>query len=535
MRVPLVALALLLVVTGVLWLVDSLAHEGEVLTGVRVGDTEVGGVSDSTARQRIGTAADQRLARPLAWRVEETRGEVTPADLGMGVDEGAAADRAMSVGRSGNPLTRFVDWARARTVGITIPLAADSDRRALRLWIDSISFPAKAAAVEPVVDFEGTRPVLTPGVPGTAIDFETTESRLLRASMEDAPGTVSLRTVSVPPRYTDTEASDSAAEAARTLLSGPVDVTLEPARTTLTAEELGSLLRSVPGPAAFEFAVDRDAALALLRPRFSQVGTPPVDAEFTVVGNTVQIVRGKMGVGCCGPGTENLLLDTMRVTDQVGRVANLPQGEVPPDTTSEDLAALGVEDKLAEFTTEHPDGQPRVQNIHKIADMVRGTVVMPGEQYSVNKAIGRRTEAKGWVNAPTIVEGEMTPTPGGGISQFATTLYNALYFSGIQIDEHKPHTKYISRYPKGREATLGYPSPDLVFTNDTPGAVLIWTSYTEKSITVSLWGTADGRKAAASEPQVTEQGECEIVKVTRTITYSDGSTKVEPYTQKYCP
>jgi vancomycin resistance protein YoaR len=75
---------------------------------------------------------------------------------------------------------------------------------------------------------------------------------------------------------------------------------------------------------------------------------------------------------------------------------------------------------------------------------------------------------------------------GGGISQIATTVFNAVFFGGYPI--HQPHSYYIRRYPMGREATVSLPAPDLVFTNDTKAGILIYTSYTDTAITVTLYG-----------------------------------------------
>ena len=98
---------------------------------------------------------------------------------------------------------------------------------------------------------------------------------------------------------------------------------------------------------------------------------------------------------------------------------------------------------------------------------MNGLIVKPGETVSVNAVIGPRTSKNGFVPAPTIEEGEMVETVGGGISQFATTLYNALFYGGYDIIERQPHTYWFPRYPMGHEATLSYPKPDLIFRNDT--------------------------------------------------------------------
>ncbi len=78
---------------------------------------------------------------------------------------------------------------------------------------------------------------------------------------------------------------------------------------------------------------------------------------------------------------------------------------------------------------------------------------------------------------------------GGGVSQFATTTFNAAFFAGMDFIDYQSHSIYISRYPYGREATVNWPNVDLVFENNTPYAVMIWTSYTGSSITVQLWST----------------------------------------------
>jgi vancomycin resistance protein YoaR len=132
---------------------------------------------------------------------------------------------------------------------------------------------------------------------------------------------------------------------------------------------------------------------------------------------------------------------------------------------------------------------PRVENIHRIADIVDGYVLRPGDQFDLNGYVGPRDKARGFQEAPQILEGQFVDRVGGGVSQFATTIFNAVFFSGLKDVTHTPHSYYISRYPPGREATVSFPLPDLIFENDSPHGVLIKTSYTSTSITVTFWGT----------------------------------------------
>ena len=190
---------------------------------------------------------------------------------------------------------------------------------------------------------------------------------------------------------------------------------------------------------------------------------------------------------------------------------------------------------LGEFTTYHKCCESRVTNIHLIADTVDGAVVPVGETWSLNDYVGERTTEKGYVPAGAIRSGEMVAEVGGGTSQFATTLYNAIFFAGLQDVYHQPHSIYFPRYPLGREATLGWTLPDVVFRNDTNYPVTIETEHTDTSITVRLVG-ANGRRLVSTTTtgSATTSGGG-YATVTRTIRYQDGTSSFESWSHSYNP
>jgi len=210
------------------------------------------------------------------------------------------------------------------------------------------------------------------------------------------------------------------------------------------------------------------------------------------------------------------------------------------------------------FSTEYPPGQARVTNIHLMADAVDGAIVWPGEEFSLNQYVGERTEAGGYVLAPMILGGELVDSFGGGVSQFATTFYNAVFFGCYEDISHKPHSYYFTRYPEGREATISWPEPDLVFRNDSDALIIIKTQYTSTSITVEFYGNNGGRVCDAeksdrygytdpdevyeADPELTPEDEIVddgssgwAVDVTRIITYPDGSQERQSWTHRYRP
>ena len=153
---------------------------------------------------------------------------------------------------------------------------------------------------------------------------------------------------------------------------------------------------------------------------------------------------------------------------------------------------------VSRFTTYHSCCQPRVSNIQRMARELDGWVILPWETFELWEVIGRPTKSKGYVAAPILLNGEgyCCDHPlniGGGTSQFGTTLYNAVYWGAYDEIKHKPHSKYISRYPKGVEATLAYPNLTVSFINDSWSPIYINTRYTSTSITVEFWANNDGR------------------------------------------
>jgi hypothetical protein len=212
---------------------------------------------------------------------------------------------------------------------------------------------------------------------------------------------------------------------------------------------------------------------------------------------------------------------------------------------------------ISEFTTEHPAGQSRVINIQLFADTVDGAIVLPGEEFSLNEHVGQRTSEKGYVPATMIQGGELIDDVGGGVSQFATTFYNAVFYGCYEVIDHKPHSYYFSRYPEVNEATISWPQPNLIFRNNTDTVVVIRTTYTDTSITVQFYGDNGGCEVERQlgsrynytdpaeqyvenpelnpdEEEVTQRGWGGFTNtVKRVMTWPDGNVVEEDYVWKY--
>src|SRR5205085_9037221 len=132
-----------------------------------------------------------------------------------------------------------------------------------------------------------------------------------------------------------------------------------------------------------------------------------------------------------------------------------------------------------------------------VAHLVDRHLIAPGKEFSFNRTTGERSAAKGFLEAPVIVNGELQTGLGGGVCQVSTTVFNAAYEAGLSITSRTNHALYISHYPLGRDATVDYPSTDLKFVNDTPHWLLLRTFVGYSSLVVSLYGTPQHRRVVS--------------------------------------
>ncbi len=166
-----------------------------------------------------------------------------------------------------------------------------------------------------------------------------------------------------------------------------------------------------------------------------------------------------------------------------------------PALSTEDVRSMGLASLGSQFTTYfNPDNPGRATNIALAAKLVDGTIVQPGAVFSLNASMGPRTENRGFDFAPVIAgDGVLRQGVGGGICQYATTLFNAVFFAGLPVVERHAHGLLIAHYPVGRDATVSWGGPDFKFRNDTGKPLMIRSWVEGDALTVALVGKTGRR------------------------------------------
>jgi vancomycin resistance protein YoaR len=518
-------------VTAAAWAIDSRRHGG-VQRNVTLAGEGIGGLSRDQLTAVVDRVSARYAVEPV--RVEAPGGgfETNSQALGLAIQSGPTVNAAMDVGRSGSVVGRLSSWLASMVRPRAAPVRVNVDHPAVYRVVAARDPGPRMPAREPAIEVAGGNLAAVDGKPGEGIDAADVIEDLPRAATRGLPVVVRVERGSVAPRFKLADADRLVKEAED--LSAPIlMVRAGGEQATVPAAQLRSWLVAEPTDAALELSVDAKSAVPALAKLLPKPVTPPKDASFLVEGVGVRIVPSRSGTGCCSEATGEAIERALR--DRGVDPVSLPLKSIAPGRTTEGAAALGIKEPVASFTTNHKPNQPRVANIHRIADLVRGQVIEPGKTFSVNDFVGKRTLEKGFVVDAVIEDGKFEESVGGGVSQFATTAFNAAFFAGLEFPEYQSHSIYISRYPYGREATLSYPHPDLKIRNPSPYGILLWPTYTGTSITMTLYSTKWAESAQTAQT-LKPREPCTRVRTERTRRFiADGTTKVDAVGALYRP
>jgi vancomycin resistance protein YoaR len=478
---PVGALAVLAGAYGV----DLLIASGDVPRHTVVAGVDIGGLSPAGAADRLEQQLSPRVVADHVVVADDIQATLSPATAGITLDVDGTVDAADD--QPLNPWTRLVTVFGDREVDPVIT----GEATALAAQIETIAAQVDRAPVDASIAIEGTTPSVTEATDGRMLDREGSADAITDAlaSGGDAETPIELP-VDVAPVHVDAdEAQRVLDETVTPALAAPVEIvggadgpTAEvsvaaiAASLTFTPQESGELVVGID-PAALQTALGEELKV---------FGSGSEDARFELSGGSVTVVPSVDGTGIDPVHLAEQLLPIL--TQPAPRSVAAELGPVPADFTTEEAQALGIREEIGSFTTNI--GNPNSgENIRVVAAEVDGALVLPGETFSLNEFTGPRGTAQGYVPAGVISGGQFTTAVGGGISQFATTMFNAVFFSGLEDVYHKPHSYYISRYPAGREATVYEGQIDLQWRNDSDTGVYIDTAWTPGTITVTFYGT----------------------------------------------
>ncbi|GAA4731783.1 VanW family protein [Isoptericola chiayiensis] len=491
---------------GAQWYVADTVPPGTTVAGVDIGD-----LPTEEATAALDEGLSPRAAEPITVRAGDATSTLDPTEAGLTLDAAATVDGLTGFSLSPARLVEHIGG------GGEVAPVVDVDQGALA---SSVAAVGESLAVEPVdgtVRFVDGEPAATEPVDGTQVVPDAAGDAVVDAWLVTS-GPVELPTEAVPPAI-DQADTDAALAEAEQVVAAPVVVEVGGQNPELPQRVLARSTSFAPQDGALEARFDGDRLTSAIVERTNDLLREPDDAHFEFSGGEPVIVGGQTGT----------TLDPEQVSGAVGpaalsadqRTAEVELVEEDPENSRASLEELGVQEVISEFSTPLTSEPIRTKNLIRGAELVNGTLVKPDETFSLVDTLSPIEVSNGYFAAGVVNNGIHSDAIGGGLSQMATTTYNAGFFAGFDDVEHRQHSYWFSRYPAGREATIYVGSIDMRFKNDTPYGALMQSYVSGGRLHVRIWSTEH------YDVEASDSGKQEIVP-TKTVDLSS-NPDCEPY------
>jgi vancomycin resistance protein YoaR len=358
---------------------------------------------------------------------------VTFADLNTRVDVQAVFNRIISSGRQGNLFQRLAEIYRLHHDHLYLETEVAIDTNALTQLIDDVYQKTYTPAGSPSLLLLEDSVFLRSGSSGYAVNKEELKKRIIAQVKQLKPGVVIV----------------------------PVDE-IRPER------------------------VDVDSF-------YNQIVQEGKDASYKLDNGEIRIIPETMGRKLDKAAFLSSVAELEAKSGKYPYEVKVPVEFIPPQKTSQMLEESLFRDELAKYQTTFPlktdNDKARAENIRLAVKAFDGTVLMPGETFSFNEVVGKRTTQKGYQKAIVYSSNGISTGVGGGICQASSTLYNACLLANLKIDERNAHFYTVPYVPLGRDAAVSYGIEDYKFTNNTAWPLKIIGKVMKDEVVVTLLGT----------------------------------------------
>jgi len=413
-------------------LVYALLTYDSIYKGVYINGFNVGGYKISELESLLNKDYKDNLSNlEITLKVKNVSEKFNFSDIGASCNIQEVIDKAYSIGRKGNVFERLRELLEIRKNGMNVNIDITFDKEKLGNIIQSLYEKTFIPLKNPEVVFEGNRILLRTGHHGENIDKEYIMSEVEKLVNSYKDGVIEIPIIVAQPEK-------------------------------INVDDL-----------------------------YKQISKEPVNAYAKVVNNNVEIVPHELGIKIDRSYLESVVTDLENAEDIE---KELQFAYVTPEITTEKANNLLFKDVLASksthFSTSGTNNMNRGENIRLAASKINGKILAPGEVFSFNDVVGKRTAEAGYKSANVYSGGKVIDDIGGGICQVSSTLYNAVLYSDLEVVQRRNHTFTVGYVPHGLDATVSYGSVDFKFKNSTNWPIKILAKVTDtNNVVFTIIGT----------------------------------------------
>ena len=443
--ISIAAVLVIAIVLGIWWFFDYTKDDGLIYPNVFVFSTDLGGMTPEDAAAKLHELTDNTYsAQNMTVNLPDAVLTLTPAQTGAALDVDALVQLCYDYGRGGNRWenTQAKKQAALSSFQPDVSGCLTLNEDAIRQTVEQAAAAAKSELTQAVVTVTGETPDLNLTYKKAQEKTDVTHKEL----------TIVLGT---PDRQLNT------------------DKLMEAIRSAYYANDFTPI----------EFAYDVVEPNKLdLDALHAEHYIAPIDAILDETDYTIT-------QEALGYGFDLEALKALVEAAGEGETVTIPFAYIPAALTKEAIDATLFQDVLGSVSTNHTNDSNRNTNLKLACKAINGKLIRPGETFSYNETLGKRTEAKGYKPAGAYSAGKSVETIGGGICQVSSTLYYACLKADLEIVERTAHGFMVSYMPYGMDATVSWGSLDFKFKNNTDYPIRIQASVSGGQVHVKLIGT----------------------------------------------
>lgn len=399
----------------------------KIISGVTINGVDVSGLTVNEAEEKLNKQIEETKIDELNIEYEDYKNTIIRDDLNINYSVKNAVDKAYKIGRDNNIILNNFKIIGTFFSKEDIRIETSYNTEMMDSIVEDVSTKLPGLVVEYTYCIEDDELIITPGKAGIALNEEEFRNGILNRFAGNILN------------------KDESIMKIPVVNKEPDDIDIEKIYEEIHTEPQDAYIKKDP----FEIVVDKDG----------------VDFDISME-EAKKIVSEK--------GKEEYIVP-LKITKA--------------KKTVKDLGSKAFPDRLSRYSTRYDaSNRDRSTNLELSAKKINGTVLLPGEEFSYNKVVGKRTIENGYKNAAVFSNGRVEDGLGGGICQISTTLYNAVLLANLEITERRNHSFVTSYEDPGRDATVVYGVQDFKFKNSRKYPVKIEASVKNGVATMTVMG-----------------------------------------------
>ena len=475
----LIPLFIFAILVGILSTVFALINRDNetIFSGISIQGIDVSNLTIDEAKRKVSSIIGNHISEEISLQHNDFQTVILPEQFGVSFDVDSAVEQAYSIGKSDSLIKNNYTILSLLLKNYNISPSINYDEDLLNSLIDSINAQLPDRVVNSGYSIDGTNLIITSGKDGILISSSDLKDEIL-SFLNDISS--KNETINIPVNNVGAEPINLDA-IYKDIFKLPVD-----------ASYTTNPYVVYPSSNGLDFAISMEEAKAIISNQ---------QDEYTI---------------------------PLKITY--------------PNVTTNQIGNEAFPDLLSQFSTSFTSsGYNRSNNIILSSAKLNGLVLMPGEEFSYNQAVGQRTRASGFREAGAYSNGKVVQEVGGGICQVSSTLYNAVLYANLEIVERTNHYFNPGYVKAGLDATVSWGGPDFRFRNNRNYPIRIVTDTSGKKLKVYIYGlktdddctvVLDPRYISSVPYKTTYQNDASLA-TGETRVISSGSNGCKTATYKY--